>query len=219
VRTPQLNSLRSAVAVFLGPTGTEQNAILVLAEGGIFDATRPSHSLALLTWLNSWGCRIPYPTEGETDLFGSGLRQWWADHGTFLPDPSVTLSELRNADIDRLRAGFVDLTAMPVGAAHRPRRMGPTAASKTLYALRPRACMPWDDAIARHLHGGRDDEAYAAHLRLGRRWARDLRRKTGLDEAALSAALGSPGRPLTKIFDDYCYLRFTRGLRLPSRTG
>jgi hypothetical protein len=70
--------------------------------------------------------------------------------------------------------------------------------------------MPWDDAIASKLHGARDGKAYAAHQRLGRAWAADILNSTGLSAKQLAAQLGDPERSLAKIFDDYCYLRFTR---------
>jgi hypothetical protein len=41
-------------------------------------------------------------------------------------------------------------------------------------------------------------------------WATDIRQSTGLSGKQLAATLGDPGRSLAKIFDDYCYLRFTR---------
>ncbi|GAB3979824.1 hypothetical protein GCM10029978_076240 [Actinoallomurus acanthiterrae] len=76
--------------------------------------------------------------------------------------------------------------------------------------LRPRGLMPWDEAIAQRLYGGRGPAEFVAHQRLGRSWARELLAGTGLDETGLAAALGAPGRSLSKIFDDYCYVRFTR---------
>ena len=60
------------------------------------------------------------------------------------------------------------------------------------------------------LHGRRDADAYAAHQRLGRTWARHLLGEAGTDEETLSRHLGQPGRPLAKLLDDYCYLVFTR---------
>ncbi len=89
--------------------------------------------------------------------------------------------------------------------------MGPTAAAKALYALRPRAVMPWDLMIAERLHGGRDAVAFTAHLRLGRDWARQLLRDTGWDEPRLAAELGQPGASLARLLDQYCYVRFTLG--------
>jgi hypothetical protein len=69
--------------------------------------------------------------------------------------------------------------------------------------------MPWDMAIARRLHGGRDGAAFAGHLRLGREWGRQLLRETGWDETRLAAELGQPGASLARLLDQYCYVSFT----------
>ena len=47
------------------------------------------------------------------------------------------------------------------------------------------------------------------HLRLGRRWARDLLATSALDEEALLADLDRSGATLAKVLDEYCYLRYT----------
>jgi hypothetical protein len=93
--------------------------------------------------------------------------------------------------------------------------MGATASAKALYALRPATVMPWDLMIAERLHGGRDRAAFAAHLRLGRSWARQLLADTGWDEPRLAAELGQPGATLARLLDQYCYIRFTLVGRVP----
>ena len=89
--------------------------------------------------------------------------------------------------------------------------MGPTAAAKCLYSLRPHSVMPWDLRIAQRLHGGRDRDAFTAHLRLGRRWAQDLLTTSGHDETVLLTGLDRSGATLAKVLDEYCYLRYTVG--------
>ena len=135
-----------------------------------------------------------------------------------MPDPRACLAELADEAIATAGEYYADLAAISVGGAQgtgstvgRARSLGPTAAAKLLYALRPHALMPWDAAIAQHLHGARDAAAYASHQRLGRDWARRLLAEAGLAEAELAAAFGQPGRSLAKMLDDYCYLVFTRG--------
>ena len=73
--------------------------------------------------------------------------------------------------------------------------------------------MPWDAAIALALHGARDGDAFARHLRLGREWARALLAETGLTESNLVAAAGRPMTPLAKVLDEYCYVRITYARR------
>lgn len=74
----------------------------------------------------------------------------------------------------------------------------------------PVLLVPWDEAIARKLHGARDAAAYLAHQRLNRDWARRVLADSGLDEEALANLYGCPGRPLSKMLDDYAYITLTR---------
>jgi hypothetical protein len=139
------------------------------------------------------------------------LAEWWARWGVALPARAPTLAELDDAAIDALGPAYAALVAVPMSGPPRARGLGPTAATKLLYAMRPAALMPWDAAIADCLHRGRDAAAYVAHQRLGREWAIRVLAEAGLDEPALAASLGQPDRTLAKMLDDYCYLAFTRG--------
>jgi hypothetical protein len=164
-------------------------------------------------WLNAWGCRLRYPRAGEPDPFDRGLARWWRRVGSALIGSQARLTDLTDEQIGYAAECYADLAALPIALGEGARSLGPTAASKLLYALRPASLMPWDAAIAQHLHGGRDAAAYARHLRLGRRWARRILAEAGCDEAALADVLGHPDRTLAKMLDDYCYLTITRGSR------
>jgi hypothetical protein len=209
-----LAALRAAVTDFAayGPDSSWQT--LLGATAPAIDLYRPEHQRAVLRWLNAWGCRIRYPRPGEPDVAGTALAAWWAEWAPALPGPDVTLAELDDAVIDGLGPAYAALAAARVSAPPRARGLGPTAATKLLYALRPAALMPWDAAIADALHSGRDGLAYASHQRLGRQWVTLLLAEAGVDEPALAESFGQPGRSLAKMLDDYCYLAFTRGATL-----
>lgn len=209
-RCPDLARLRAAVGEFAGYTSADRSwERLLLTTGPWIDPALPAHRRALLVWLNAWGCRLRYPRDGEHDVFSAETAGWWARRHEHLPGRDTTLARLTDAQIDLLGECYADLSAMPATPGTRPRRLGPTAATKLLHALRPDALMPWDAAIADALHGARTAAAYRAHLRLGREWAQRLLAETGLGEEALAVELGRPGRPLAKMLDDYCYLAFT----------
>lgn len=207
---PDLERLRAAVGEFAGYTAAERSwERLLLATGPWVDPALAAHRRALLTWLNAWGCRLRYPREGEPDVFCAETGAWWERWRDRLPGRDAALAQLGDAEIDAVGECYADLAAMRAAPGSRPRSLGPTAATKMLHALRPRALMPWDAAIADALHGARTADAYRAHLRLGRQWARRLLSEAGLGEEALAVQLGRPGRPLAKMLDDYCYLVFT----------
>jgi hypothetical protein len=218
-RTITLDGVRTAVATFAASFGADgSDTGLVVVTGDEVDLSLVEHRRALHRWLNGWGCRIRYARPGEPDLFDAGVATWWSQRRSDLASVTDSLSALGDDEISRLGAAFEDLTALPIArnTAGTERTMGATASAKALYALRPRAVMPWDLAIAERLHGGRDATAFVAHLTLGRDWARQLMQESGWDEARLAAELGQPGASLARLLDQYCYVRFTLDRR--SRT-
>ncbi|MFE1873652.1 MmcQ/YjbR family DNA-binding protein [Streptomyces sp. NPDC059496] len=200
---PSLAELRASAEVFNGFAGVDRSWQALREEtGGALDLSLAAHRSALHRWLNSWGCRIRYPREGEPDAFGAGLAAWWGRHAL----AHAPLARLTEREISRFAAAYEELAALPIGR----RSLGPTAAAKALYALRPDSVMPWDAAIAVRLHGVRDGAAFARHLELGRSWARTaLEEGGGLDEAALCAEIGRPGVSLAKILDEHLYVTIT----------
>jgi hypothetical protein len=134
-------------------------------------------------------------------------------HGDRLGLVREPLAQLSDPHIEIIADAFEALSAcaVAVDAREHDRTMGPTAAAKCLYALRPRSIVPWDLMIAKRLHGGRDGAAFARHLALGRAWASALLDASGAGEEHVVAELGRPGDSLARVLDEYCYLRFTVG--------
>ena len=207
---PDLVSVRAAAAEFPGTWADRSSATLIRVTAPRIDPALAGHRQALLRWLNAWGCRLRYPVAGEPDLFDTGVAAWWSRWHNGLPAAQIQLGELDDNAILQAAQAYAELAATPAVPGRRPRSLGPTAAAKMLHALRPDALMPWDRAIAQRLHGSRDAAAYAAHQRLGRRWARQLMAEAGVPLAELPAVLGRPGRHVAKLLDDYCYLVCTR---------
>jgi hypothetical protein len=210
-RTPTLaaptrDRLARSVAVFNGFANVDRtwHEFVDRTAPGI-DLDRPDHRQLMRRWLNSWGCRIRYPRDGERDAYDDATAAWWDRFGTALPSGLLRLTT--DDDLTALGAAYAALAAAPAGPT---RTLGPTAAAKALYALRPETVMPWDAAIAVALHGARDGAAFTRHLRLGRSWAAALSAELGADDAAIPALLGRPGISLAKILDEYTYVCITR---------
>lgn len=206
---PTLAVLREKVAVFAAlPRPDQSFADFRRRTGDAPDLSREDHRSALLDRLNRWGCRIRRPRVGESRPFDRSVQRWWTAWQAALPPISRALSELSDDEVTRLSEAFPDLADSEV--AHRSdgrvRTLGPTASAKTLYALRPRAVMPWDAAIGGALHGGRGAGQFAEHLRLGRSWARALLDEAGEAEDTLVTRIGRPGLSLAKVLDEYCYV-------------
>jgi hypothetical protein len=207
---PNAAELQRAAAIFAG-LGAVDRSWLALTEqvASGFDLSRADHRAFLLRWLNTWGCRIRYPRDGEPAPFDTGVEAWWREWADRLP--SAPLAELDDAAVAGTADAFAALAAVEVSGGKTRRTLGPTAAAKAMFALRPESVMPWDAAIATHLHAARDGAAFARHLRLGRDWARAVQAETGLEGAELSRLLGRAGMPLAKILDEYLYVTITYG--------
>ncbi|MBB5857397.1 hypothetical protein ACFQ05_31315 [Amycolatopsis umgeniensis] len=203
---PPLAELRRAAEVFNGFANADTSWLRLIQETqSAIDLSQAAHRTILLRWLNSWGCRIRYPREGEPAPFDEGVRAWWDTWGATLP--SVDIVHLTDAGIDTAAKAYSDLSGVVVSAGRTRRTLGPTAAAKALYALRPNTIMPWDAAIAAALHGDRDGAAFGRHLRLGREWAAAVITEAG---DGIPALVGRPVS-LAKILDEYLYVAFTMG--------
>jgi hypothetical protein len=205
---PHLADLRRAAAVFNGFARAD-TAWLRFAEATspAADLSLASHRDLLLPFLNAWGCRIRYPRAAEAAPFDTALSAWWESWRSALPQAS--LAHLTDGDIDAIAAAYAALVAVPVSDSPPRRALGPTAAAKALYALRPETVVPWDAAIAVRTQGGRDGAAFGRHLRQCRAWAAAVIAEAGVGESQLPALIGRPDIPLAKILDEYLYVTFT----------
>jgi hypothetical protein len=205
---PTLADLRRTATVFNSFANADTTWLRLTEDTkpGI-DLGRADHRQLMLRWLNTWGCRIRYPRPGEPAPFDASLAAWWETFGDTLPQTSLTL--LSDNQIDAIAAAFDDLARVPVSQGKVRRALGPTAASKALYALRPAAIMPWDAAIAKRMHTVRDGGAFGRHLRLGREWAATVIAEAGGDEAAVPAMVCRPIVSLAKLLDEYLYVTIT----------
>jgi len=137
------------------------------ATGNRVDLSIKEHRNAVVRWLNDWGCRHLSENYHKTaadsilawhEAAGSRILEeekplWQADHGE-LSAVSGAYASLR----DKLGAWLVR-----DGATLRV-RIGPTAASKILFAIRPRALLPWDDAMRTALKQERSLRTYLDYL-------------------------------------------------------
>ena len=188
------------------------------------DHVRPQREAdrhALFHWLRQWGCR-QFATRDEA-LSQQSLLAWWDVYEHALPSPESHLHELRDGELDAIATAYDDLR--PRTAAYQRRRsgpvargFGPTGAAKTLHAIRPRACPPWDIPIRQSLGLSDDATGYHAHLERIRaeleEAARDLPADLGI--ADIPAAIGRPGISPVKLVDEHDWVRFTRGFIPPT---
>jgi hypothetical protein len=97
--------------------------------------------------------------------------------------------------------------------------IGATAASKILFAIRPRALMPWDEAMRAAFKCNGSTKSYARYLKMIRKltfhigdlcWNRGFR----IDE--LPRKLGRPNSTVLALVNEYIWVTETRKVKLPS---
>ncbi|HXF73180.1 MAG TPA: hypothetical protein VNO79_11290, partial [Actinomycetota bacterium] len=179
------------------------------------DLERGDHRDALIDWLRHWGCRhLRIRDHAETS---AALLAWWRERGGSLPGRDRDLLDLRPEELEALARAF-DALAGRVAASRermgRPAavRVGPTAAAKALFALRPRTCPPWDEPIRAGLGFGADGAAYRRLLEAGAEALRGFAAQVGIPPAELPRRLGREGSTLAKLLDEYLWARVTRGI-------
>ncbi len=175
--------------------------------------SRAEHAAELRIWLNAWNCRIPYPTDGGNDVLIPSLDVWWRTHRRRLKD--VPLADLDDRGIDAYARAYEELVDLPAGVNNIGivRTLGPTASSKLLWVLRQQTACPWDVAIAKAGGLGSRTDGYRAHLVRAREWTQQIAEEAatrGIDN--LSMHLGRSDASLVRIYDEWCYLAFTRGI-------
>ncbi len=174
------------------------------------------HRDALLSWLNAWGCRIALISLQE---LSQELAAWHPKARRQLPGSADRLQDLDDALLEK----FVDLFDHLSGLRPREgiRKLGPTAASKTLFALRPHAFVPWDRAIRDEFQAEGTGESYVSFLKRASGDLRQLSRQCsghGFDLAALPERIGRHGATGAQLIGEYYWVTITRKAKPPGRS-
>jgi hypothetical protein len=175
--------------------------------GLIPNLRRPGHAIAILRWLNKWGCRI---TKEAFDTIADRLTEWF--EGRWQGLPRSQLQELLDRELDVLAHAYEELL--------RINEFGPTAASKALFVLCPNAAIPWDAAIqqAFELPGGTPGQYRSMLVRSGQEAAAliaDAARCGVSDHRAIPRAASSQAETLPELLDEYHWVTITRRHTVP----
>jgi hypothetical protein len=166
-----------------------------------FDMGNKEHRNKLLEWLRAWGCRqfqIDYHVQASNDL-----ESWYEENGDMLPAPTCNLFELSTANLENIGKIYDKLTKVKASAGI---TVGPTGASKILFALRKDLCPPWDGEMRKHwkYNGSADDyEKFILYTKNGLRQIMDECSKYGFSLEELPRKLGKDHYSLIKLFDEY----------------
>jgi hypothetical protein len=192
------------------------------ATGGSMDLTNPQHCIYLLKWLNDWGCR--HLSEDQHDVASNSILKWCQAYSASLFTNEKPLWDLSAVDLEitshsygSLKDGIGAWRAR--GKSKRKVRIGPTAASKILFTLRPKALMPWDEAMRKYFGYSGSPESYFKYLirirgltlHIG-----DLCRNKGFQIDDLPQRLGRENSTVLALINEYIWVTVTRKVELPS---
>lgn len=175
--------------------------------GGYVDLSILDHRLAILQWLNAWGVRaIPRNYHNAPSYMSEQIKSWYDSNELF--------------DYDRNLEGLGDDDFNAVGTAYenllRVRYIGPTAAAKILFAIRPKSLMPWDESIREELHYNGTSHSYKNFLEYVQERIQEvgeLCRRHGFGLIDLPERLGRPTSTIPKLIDEYLWVTITSKCR------
>ena len=142
-------------------------ALLNSTTGGSIDLINPAHRTSLMKWLNDWGCR--HLSEDQHHVASNGILNWYQIDGASLFTNEKPLWGLEDVELEIAAHAYGSLKdktgARRVrGGSKQEVHIGPTAASKILFAIRPKALMPWDEAMRISFECDGSPESYFKYL-------------------------------------------------------
>ena len=192
------------------------------ATGPFVDPGTPAHHGPLFTWLRKWGCR--QFKIGNEAIARASLSAWWQVWHEQIPAREMTLDQAGDDVLDVIAMAFEDLRQRQACWQNRQdvgpvfRGFGPAGASKTLYAVRPNSCSPWDNPIRQTEALPGTGAGYRQHLLNSREALAEAVADLGPDGSAtqLPALLNRLDSSPVKLIDEHDWARYTRGFAPPA---
>ena len=190
------------------------------------DLTISEHRNKLLIWLNSWGCRqfaVEYHNQASQEILS-----WYNEYESNLPEAATNLWELTESEFISVGLAFESLSKHPASMRKKNNStysvsIGATGASKILFAIRPKALIPWDEKIRQHFkryfNCEQDGECYIAYHREVIRMLEKLKKQCkshGLQFINLPKILNRPNSSIPKLIDEYHWVTITNNCLVPT---
>jgi hypothetical protein len=180
------------------------------------DLALPEHRYHLLHWLNRWGCR--HLATDHHDLASASLAGWYQANQSRLPGLDARLGSLEDSQLEQFVALFdslknLDAARKTRGGQSHTVSLGPTAAAKTLFALRPHVFVAWDDAIRSNLGHDGSGASYVRLLADVRGKLRTIANQCATLDIPLDALPKTVGRPQStaaELINEYYWVTLTR---------
>ena len=184
------------------------------------DLTSSGHRKEILVWLNKWGCRQFH--KKQHCYASEKLKVWY--HEVELPGIDKSIVNATSDVLAQIEKAYETLTktnAVPAKANDGKAAVswGPTGAAKTLFALRPELCVPWDQKI----RAGKYGDSATSYIQFLQDCRRDLTvlqadmKERGLDVSQLARLIGREDASLAKLVDEFNWVTKTRAIKVPSQ--
>jgi len=187
------------------------------------DLKNNQHRIALIKWLNGWGCRqfaLAYH-----DLASEEIHSWYQMFGACFFSQDKPLLDLTSNDLSLVEQAYAELVVRTASMRERPRggqikvTIGPTGTAKILFALGPNALVPWDEPIRGHFQLGDSAHAYIEYLHIVRENLEELDQaceELGYRLADLAELLNRHTSSLTKLIDEFFWVTISRNCPTPA---
>ena len=219
----RLHELAFGCRIYGGLTGYDSSLTkLRKATGGEINPFNPDHQAVLFKWLNNWGCR-QFSTAHHASIAAPSLVTWANNWLTTLPPIEAQLEELDTAQIAQIGLAYGALRPQLAGTrtlqsgATSNVEYGPVGAAKTLFALRPNICPPWDLYTLSKLGFDYSAASYSKYMQRVRSDLEGVATQTGVSVAELPALVGRADSTPPKLIDEYYWVTITRGFTPPTR--
>ncbi len=192
------------------------------ATGGSIDLNNPAHRISLMKWLNDWGCR--HLSEDQHEVASHSILNWYQGDGASLFTNRKPLWDLGDHELEIAAHVYGSLKDKTGARRVRSGRelevhIGATAASKILFAIRPKALMPWDEAMRISFECDGSPKSYSRYLKTIRNLTFHigvLCRNKGFQIYDLPRKLGRPNSTVLALVNEYIWVTETRKVELPS---
>lgn len=106
------------------------------------DMSNAEHRKVLINWLRNWGCR--QFREDYTEQASENLESWYLENKNLLPPLTSNILTLIPSELQNTKIAYNKLTQKKASMS---KTVGPTGASKIMFALREEIYPPWDIAM------------------------------------------------------------------------
>lgn len=174
---------------------------------GCVNLSMLEHRLASIRWLSKWGIRaIPKSCFHAPSDMSEQMKSWHEKNKLF--GHSQSLSELTEPLLGMVGGVYENLMKVNY--------IGPTAAAKMLFVIRPKALMAWDEPIRKKLQFSGTPQSYMDFLRWVQARIEEIReacKSHGFGLADLPNKLARPDLTIPKIMDEYLWITITRNCK------